>query len=374
MPANATHSPSPPIHPDNTIARNYLHICTCRLLNMLAPHQLEQLQALYRHTATPPEDSADPAALPARTITWTCFSQLLALTDRDDLIPGVGLQIGSRTQLADLGTLGYASQTSPTFWESLNVVVPFSSLLGWDVRIRHTDTDSGDTQLLLDSMDDWNPCRAELELWAMVAFTGVERLIGLHDTFDPAALKFYFPYPEPAHIHLYHQLFKGAQLIFNQNFCAWRYPQAWKDLIVPGHDASLSTFCVQQLLRLNQHQIRQTDCVHRLKNYLYLNFDQQGFPTMPAAAAHLNMSTATLRRKLKNAGITYEKMVESMRRNMATHLLLNSTLTVEEIAYKLGYNYPSNFYAAFKTWFGCSARQYRLQHSATGENGVFIPV
>jgi hypothetical protein len=289
----------------NTIAHNYLYVCTCRVLNMLSPLQLEQLQAHYPDGGSAPQGSANITTLPAQTSTWECFSQLLAYTDQN-LIPGVGLQVGSRTQLADLGALGYASQTSPTFWESLNVVVPFSSLLGWNVRICHADTDSGDTQLLLESMDDWNPCRAELELWAMVAFSGVERLIGLLDDFDPAALKFYFPYPEPAHIDLYQALFRGAQLFFNQEFCAWRYPQTWKNLQVPGHDASLASFCVQQLLRLNPPQNPAADCVHRLNNYLYLNFDQQGFPTMPQAAAHLNMSPATLRRKLKSAGMTYE--------------------------------------------------------------------
>ena len=80
---------------------------------------------------------------------------------------------------------------------------------------------------------------------------------------------------------------------------------------------------------------------------------------MDEAAKHLHVSISTLRRKLKAQDVTYESLVDKVRKRLAEYLMINSELKSEEVAYRLGYKHPSNFYAAFKNWFGCSTKEYR---------------
>jgi AraC-like DNA-binding protein len=79
-------------------------------------------------------------------------------------------------------------------------------------------------------------------------------------------------------------------------------------------------------------------------------------------ATHLGTSPRTLQRNLSRHGITYRELVDSVRREIALVMLVETNLPVHTIATRLGYRTPSAFSRAFTRWTGqapCAARRRR---------------
>lgn len=83
------------------------------------------------------------------------------------------------------------------------------------------------------------------------------------------------------------------------------------------------------------------------------------WPTADALAARLHVGEATLRRKLKQEGQSYQAIKDALRRELACEALAEPARTVAEIATSLGFAEPSAFYRAFRKWSGLSPADYR---------------
>lgn len=80
---------------------------------------------------------------------------------------------------------------------------------------------------------------------------------------------------------------------------------------------------------------------------------------------HPNYISALLHRKLHK---TFSQLVLEFRLERAQLLLTGSDLSVEEIAYMLGYSNSSNFYKVFREYYHCSPRDYVKQNSGGRKN------
>jgi AraC-like DNA-binding protein len=83
------------------------------------------------------------------------------------------------------------------------------------------------------------------------------------------------------------------------------------------------------------------------------------WPDSERIAAALNMAEATLRRRLKQEGATYQAIRDALRRDLAIARLADTTQTIAEIAYALGFAEPSAFHRAFRKWTGVRPAAYR---------------
>ncbi len=92
-----------------------------------------------------------------------------------------------------------------------------------------------------------------------------------------------------------------------------------------------------------------------------LNESDNQLPTLDAVAEQLFSTPWTISRKLKKEGTSFQTLVDEIRINRASHLLLNSDLKISDIAQQLGYSDVSSFRRAFKRWFGISPRLFRNQ-------------
>ena len=78
-------------------------------------------------------------------------------------------------------------------------------------------------------------------------------------------------------------------------------------------------------------------------------------------ARKLGLSRQTLFRRLKAEGVTFEKVLDELRHNMAVHYLSEKKASVNETAYLVGFSDPAAFSRAFKRWTGSSPRMMRLK-------------
>jgi len=83
-------------------------------------------------------------------------------------------------------------------------------------------------------------------------------------------------------------------------------------------------------------------------------------PGIEDLARELHLSTRTLQRRLTEKGITFQRLLDDARRELARHYLLHSSRELNETAYLLGYEDANSFFRAFHHWEGTTPGQWRL--------------
>jgi AraC-like DNA-binding protein len=78
-------------------------------------------------------------------------------------------------------------------------------------------------------------------------------------------------------------------------------------------------------------------------------------------ADELNLSTHTLRRRLKLEGSSFQEIKDSLRRDRAQRLLNDPEYSIQAIAQQLGFSEAAAFARAFKKWTGFTPGAYREQ-------------
>jgi AraC-like DNA-binding protein len=84
-------------------------------------------------------------------------------------------------------------------------------------------------------------------------------------------------------------------------------------------------------------------------------------PTLQAVAQELGMSARTLQRRLTDAGLTFQRLVEDTRRGLARHYLKQSTVELNDAAFLLGFKDANSFFRAFHGWEGTSPGEWRAR-------------
>lgn len=112
-------------------------------------------------------------------------------------------------------------------------------------------------------------------------------------------------------------------------------------------------------LRQMQPQRTWTDSVRYL---LPLALPLDAAP-LDACAALLAVSRRTLQRRVEDEAQTFRDLLQDTRRSAASNALLRGH-TCDRIAHQLGYRQTSQFYRAFRGWYGTSPEKYLTEHRA----------
>lgn len=88
----------------------------------------------------------------------------------------------------------------------------------------------------------------------------------------------------------------------------------------------------------------------------------RGEAAIEDVAKSLGISKRTLQRKLKAENTNFQQQLNATREMLAKNYLLNTTMTIDDIAFLLAYQETNSFLRAFNTWTGMSAQQYRESH------------
>jgi AraC-like DNA-binding protein len=82
-------------------------------------------------------------------------------------------------------------------------------------------------------------------------------------------------------------------------------------------------------------------------------------PEFEALAEEMNMTPATLRRRLHEEGTFYQSIKDQLRRDLAIGYLSHSERSAMDIGLELGFSERSAFHRAFKKWTGASPGEFR---------------
>jgi AraC-like DNA-binding protein len=85
-------------------------------------------------------------------------------------------------------------------------------------------------------------------------------------------------------------------------------------------------------------------------------------PSIDEISEALHMGPRTLQRRLQDSGSSFQRVLDEARHRMARYYLSNSALELNEAAYLLGFEDPSSFGRAFRSWEGMPPSDWRDTH------------
>jgi len=157
-----------------------------------------------------------------------------------------------------------------------------------------------------------------------------------------------------------YQKSKYNRLVFHRNYLGKTLVKTPRDLqrflkrapvdllTIPGEDTSLSA-------KINQI----------LEPKSLANNGPLRLPNSKQLAKSLDMSEQTMRRKLSDEGMSYQRLKDELRYSLANTLLAKRGLSISDISARLAFSEPRVFSRAYKQWSGISPKEFRLSKQTT---------
>lgn len=165
-----------------------------------------------------------------------------------------------------------------------------------------------------------------------------------------------------------HEAFFGVPVRFEAEVNCLRYEVDDARQPNPLRDDDLfAALCELNRRRLDDRR-RAEDFTSRVCDAIAERVSDPGLTAATVAGA-LAISVRALQRRLQERGQTFQGLHDAVRYRMAVDLLGYTTMSVSEIAYRLGFSATGNFSRAAKRWFGCPPSAWRLERATSGKGG-----
>lgn len=267
----------------------------------------------------------------------------------------VGLLAGARQRISDYGIYGYAMVSSKTFGDALMFSLDQVTMAGAAVHQISFRID-GTTAILrshgLDTLGELLPFAAEF--WRSSMSSLFSRV--LEAPFP--SKRMVFPFPAPAHWRNYERVF-NCPIDFNAGRMEWHFDAKVLDMPCPNANPITAKICQQVCDVVLTERPGESELVRRIRNAC-LNSPNR-FPAAAGIATELGLSLRTFHRRLAQEGLSYQSIVDAIRRSLATELLENTHLGIDQIAERIGFADATSFRKAFKKWTSRSPSDFRYQ-------------
>lgn len=254
--------------------------------------------------------------------------------------------IGSRLHLSAYGMYGYALMCSPTMRDFFDFAVRYQPLATptvrlhwrvegdvaiWQFREIYRDVMSDDVRTFL--------VRQQMKM----TFTHIRDTAGT----DNLPVRALFALPEDAH----------AAQDASELSCLCLYGEAANELHYPVGILDRTPVLGNRLTRTMLEEtcerlIGQSRISSGLSGEVYqLLLSAPGqFPSMTAIAAQLGLQERTLRRRLAAEDTSYGAIVDDVRRKLAMEYLQTTRMSVDDVAWKVGFSDSANLRRAIRRW------------------------
>ncbi len=274
--------------------------------------------------------------------------------------PAFGYEIGLHSSLTSHGFVGYGLLSYATLRSAVAFGSRFLALRLPNLTI--TVSEEGPqgvievTETL--ALGSMRQCMFDLflvGLWRMVPMLGLRQ-----DGADRTPIELCFDCPEPAYARAYRD--RLPALRFSAGINALRFPVEFLDQPLNSADPVTARLVTQQC----EQELTQLGYTGDLLAQVraLLSSERDGYPDLEAVAAALRLSSRTLKRRLQERGFGYQQLLDEARRRDALRLLDDASLSIEQIALRVGYSDPANFTRAFRKWTGRAPSVYR-EHGLT---------
>lgn len=266
--------------------------------------------------------------------------------------------IGSRLHLSAYGMYGYALMCSPTMRDFFDFAVRYQPLATPTVRLEwrtegnvaiwqfceiYRDVMSSDVRTFL--------VRQQMKM----TFTHIRDTAGT----DNLPVRALFAIPEDAHAPDDGQAL-SCPCLYGQAANELHYPIGILDQ-TPELGNRLTRTMLEETCERLIGQSRISSGLSGEVYQLLLNAPSQ-FPSMDVVAAQLGLQERTLRRRLAGENSSYGAIVDDVRRKLAIEYLQTTRMSVDDIAWKVGFSDSANLRRAIRRWTGKTINELRASH------------
>jgi len=296
------------------------------------------------------DDLVDPDRwLPSRSVA-TVWNLL------DEAYPGqaLSLEMAREAPHRYFGPLAYGAQFSATLREALAGFVRNQVLLSDGLSIEIRESAAGATLMLShtnDAIDNGYSAEVGMALGARVLW----EVVGLGDVISRV------DFADKPHgpISLYEQFF-GVEVRFEQPANAIVFCSGALDRQPSSPNPQLTAFIEAHMDALREQLFSAAEApeVQRVRDAIAHNAERAEYGA-DALAKQLGMSLRSLQRQLRPHNLSAREMLEQAREAHAKQLLGDGRLSIDEVAYLLGYSAERALTRAFKRWSGQTPAQWR---------------
>jgi AraC-like DNA-binding protein len=306
--------------------------------------------ALLSEVRLAPADLEDPT----RRLSLEDFTRLMETACRVTAEPGFGLYLGSQARISAHGYLGFAAMTARTLREAIELAVRCAPTLTTALAFR-LELEGRSASVVVEEVAKFERAReavihaSMVGLWRMGSSLVGRELTGTAD----------YAFPErPYSRRLESVIGVTGRVRYGQPRHRLIFDAGQLELpLVLASPATLALAreqCEAELRVLREKQTLSSRVAARL-------FDREGsVRSVETVARELAMSTRTLARRLAEEGASYTALLDEHRR-LRGFELLRSDLSLDEIAYRLGYSDATNVARAFRRWTGRTPSELRAE-------------
>ena len=282
------------------------------------------------------------------------------LVDRAYQLTGdqaMGLHLGKRLNLSAHATVGQAFMTCDNLEQVLNFFLKYYRILAPTLELEYTQN-AGRCWITIKSPWPEQFIQFSYEIFYAAFVHSVNLLI--ND--DSLTFRAEFPYPRPDYVDQYNAFF-GDDLHFDCLVGRISIPDRWLNATLPSANAALLALYEQECQRLLA-DLEEDDSLTEQTLQLLRKLEGH-YPQMPRLAEMLNISPRTYRRRLAEEDTSFQKLLDTVRTEHATHYLTTTRLPLASIAFMVGFNDVSNFRRAYIKWTGNTPRSAREKGPGT---------
>ncbi|MCZ6807373.1 MAG: AraC family transcriptional regulator [Deltaproteobacteria bacterium] len=267
--------------------------------------------------------------------------------------PEIGLHAALLISPGDYGVIGYLGQASRSVKDAAGTLLRFRRLLADSISFDFEDTTAG--VLLVHRVAEGIriPRAAADFVLATIAVQG-RRALGV----DLPLLEIYFSHSQPTRLDDYKKIF-GVPVHFGAAHNAILF--AHVNIPLPHPDEQLCAVLERHAEILLEQLPESRDLVDGVRHAIAVALPEKR-ADVERIARDVELSGRTLRRRLKDEGLSFRELVAQVRCELALRYLDEGRQSVSEIAFLLGFSEPSAFHRAFRRWTGHIPAEHRRAH------------
>ena len=290
-------------------------------------------------------------------ISFRAVVRLLEATARALDCPDFGLRMSQQQDLAILGPIALIGLNSPTVGDALRAMIEHLNF--YSPIVLTTIEAQGPENVLLtyDLALDREPHRRQLIELALSLYCRDMQILS-HRSFVPLSIWFRHAPALPQRVY---RSYFGARARFGQPVNAIVARRSDLSRPIDNADPRLRAMMTEYVrLSTSSHPLD----IQRQVAFLVRKMMPLALCTLPAVARHLYLHERTLQRRLTKSGVSFESIVDSVRRERAEELLAGSCLSMAHVAAQLGYHEQSSLSRACRRWFGRAPNDFKTQQQA----------
>lgn len=317
------------------------------------PSLLLELGANLQDVLEAADVRADIFDDPENLISYQQAGRLLAVSARLTHCDHLGLLIGQRSRLCNMGLAGQLALCMDTAGAGLQSFADYFTLQNTAATVSLV-SQGGFSRFVYAVVEPDLRDTEQLQLGAMaLAFNILQDLCGTD--FLPTVVT--FATATPTNLRRFHRFF-SAPLRFDSEETALVFETRWLDRPLPPVEASWRRR-IEADARARQ-AAAMADFPMSIRRTLRRQLAKGDF-SMQSIASLLGMHRRTLDRRLKEHGTQYGDLLDSVQCDAACQLLRDTELQVRQVAESLHYSNTANFSTAFRRWTGLTPSAYRKQ-------------